>query len=381
MVKKSFVGFTLILSITFVIAVIALLGVTRLGVSLAVEFRNSIQATVIDSRVNLRNYENVSWARDFWTEFTKLEFQFTSFDLYERADFSGNAIRILDGLRHTTNTRSATQSLNNLEVRLFGGSTAWGFGVDDQNTIPSLINDVGGFKSKNFGEGGFVARQELARLINMYTEADTIGEPLKAGINIFYDGVNEVTNFCKFRTLELETWSSSQIRDTLKNYGSGPQKLGFRAAYKYFLDLSETINRKLSSSSNQTVFYCTDDELAQRVAKILIKQWIIASDISRNQGDRFLAVLQPVGFVGDLQMPSFMTSFNERYPGLSGSYTAVYKHIRRLAKENVEHFDFLDLSLPSDKEFGSYFIDYNHIDHNGNRRIAEKIVAKISGNI
>ena len=168
------------LSLTLVIAVIALLGVTRLAVSLAVEVRNVALATDIDPRVNLRNYDNVSWARDFWTEYNELEFQFTSFDLYERADFSGNAIRIVDSFRHTTDTRSATQNLSNFEVRLFGGSTAWGFGVDDRHTIPSLINDIGGFKSKNFGRG-FVARQELARLINMYTEADTIGEPLKPG--------------------------------------------------------------------------------------------------------------------------------------------------------------------------------------------------------
>ena len=74
MVKKSFVGFTLILSLTLLIAVIALLGITRLEVSLAVEFRNGIQETVIDSRVNLKNYENVSWARNFWTEYKEIEF-------------------------------------------------------------------------------------------------------------------------------------------------------------------------------------------------------------------------------------------------------------------------------------------------------------------
>lgn len=380
MIKRSNRGLALLLAVTFVVAVVSLLGVTRLLVSLTVEIKKGVQVSALDPRVNLKNYENASWAKDFWTEYPKTEFQFTSFDLYERADFIGNAIQIVDGFRRTTNTRSETQSGNNLEVRLFGGSTTWGFGVNDENTIPSLINDIGGFTAKNYGEGGFVARQELARLINMYSEAGIVKAPLTEGINIFYDGVNEVTNFCKFTNLELETWSSGQIRDTLKNYGSGHQKLGFRAAYKYFLDLSDVLNHKLRPSSGQTVFHCADNKRAQKVAKLLIRQWKIASDVSKAHGDRFLAVLQPVGFVGDLRMPEFMIDFNKKYPGLSESYTAVYEQVRRLAKENDMHFDFLDLSQPSEK-FGSFFIDYNHIDHNGNRYIADKIVAKLSSDV
>lgn len=73
------------------------------------------------------------------------------------------------------------------KVYFYGGSTAFGYGVNDFNTIPSRLADLLGrkFKVKNFGDAGSVFIQEL----NLFLEhIDLKGPPEVA---IFYNGWND----------------------------------------------------------------------------------------------------------------------------------------------------------------------------------------------
>ena len=50
---------------------------------------------------------------------------------------------------------------------VFGGSTLFGYGSNDQNTIPSLYNQITGKKVLNFGDTGWHSRQSLNQLLNV----------------------------------------------------------------------------------------------------------------------------------------------------------------------------------------------------------------------
>ncbi len=76
---------------------------------------------------------------------------------------------------------------------MLGGSSLWGFGARDDQTIPSLLArnlDQRGWRVelKNLSEIGYVSTQELIALVR----------ELQAGyrpdVVIFYDGVNDTTS-------------------------------------------------------------------------------------------------------------------------------------------------------------------------------------------
>ena len=102
-------------------------------------------------------------------------------------DFSCDGVTIQDGLRLTVDSPVNPSKT----IHIFGGSTVFGTGSSDSETIPSyiqkILNDRGfNVAVKNYGFMTLVASQQLAAL----KEAD-----LKAGdIVLFYDGGNDAFN-------------------------------------------------------------------------------------------------------------------------------------------------------------------------------------------
>lgn len=64
------------------------------------------------------------------------------------------------------NRISTNEGIDN-SVWFFGGSTVWGTGVSDDNTIPSFFAKISGERVSNFGETGWSTRQSLNQLINL----------------------------------------------------------------------------------------------------------------------------------------------------------------------------------------------------------------------
>ena len=76
-------------------------------------------------------------------------------------------------------------------VHFFGGSTMWGYGVSDKNTIPSLVSKQLKIATLNYGEQGYNSRQELNLLV------DNLAVLNPKDVVIFYDGVNDVYHNCR----------------------------------------------------------------------------------------------------------------------------------------------------------------------------------------
>jgi lysophospholipase L1-like esterase len=76
-------------------------------------------------------------------------------------------------------------------IHVFGGSTVWGTGATDANTIPSLIQNeflLKNYRVINYGMTSVVAQQETNILLK------NISEIKKGDIVIFYDGGNDFWN-------------------------------------------------------------------------------------------------------------------------------------------------------------------------------------------
>lgn len=88
------------------------------------------------------------------------------------------------GIRQNSNTPLIMDDLNG-SIWFFGGSTTFGYGVTDKETIPAQLENIVKTRVVNFGRGYFYSAQENM-LLNDY---------LKAGYRprmvLFLDGVNE----------------------------------------------------------------------------------------------------------------------------------------------------------------------------------------------
>jgi lysophospholipase L1-like esterase len=146
-------------------------------------------------------YEGYPWAQAFWKEeylrrgsFRKN--RYVPFLIWGERPWHGKYINVDEGvlgnLRRTVNPLNpACNQGRSKVIWMFGGSTLFGLGVPDMETIPSNLsrelNTAGSvcFVILNAGVEGYVTNQELILLM----------EALKKGqrpdLVIFYDGVNE----------------------------------------------------------------------------------------------------------------------------------------------------------------------------------------------
>lgn len=197
-------------------------------------------------------------------------------------------------------------------VYFLGGSTMWGWGAPDNGTIPALFSSISGMPSYNKGERGFNSRQGIARLVNLLAQGE------KIDIVIFYDGVNDVAVSCRAELEVSEHQETEKFRKQIKE-----SRLLTNDKVKLFLNGSEFLQyldfaflfgtRSLVAKNNRKIFnlqmvkssvdnaYLCDNSLerAQRVAESIVNNWEIAHDLAEARGIKFLAILQPVAYVGN----------------------------------------------------------------------------------
>ena len=139
---------------------------------------------VFDERNEVAAYKGESWPTQHFIEFGALRTVYHDFIVWRRQKFDGKTVHIdQNGYRRHG---SLTDTVADAKVWVFGGSTAWGTGVPDDDTIAANLEKATGLRTFNLGETGYNAHQSLNLLMKLYVEG---GRP---EFVVFYDGVNEV---------------------------------------------------------------------------------------------------------------------------------------------------------------------------------------------
>ena len=169
------------------------------------------------------------------------------YTIWDRRYHPGDLINIdIEGFRRTTNNSDAEDAL---KVWVFGGSTAWGEGAPDGETIPShlatLMNawDVD-TTVKNLGERGYVSTQEV---VFLYRELQAGKRP---DVVVFYDGINDAAAASNWPEVPGSHVSLHRIRDRFQ-FGEVPSErrrdfvrsLGIYKASRIVLDRLEARER------------------------------------------------------------------------------------------------------------------------------------------
>lgn len=313
-----------------------------------------------DDRASLPNYSDKAYANTIFDEFNSLFSEYRAYVGWSKREFHGITTNINNaGDRiHKPTTQNPVGV-----VRFFGGSTMWGTGADDNGTIPALFNQLfPSYRVFNHGESGYLSRQSLARLVNLAV----LNEPMD--LVVFYDGVNDVQYHCGSDNVAMnEHGRAERIANLVEMTRTE------RILYGNLKELTTEIGSRLKDAMfDQNLDMNSkceiDSAYAQRVASILIESWKVAHSVVTGKGGRFVAILQPVIYIGNPKHDYLDLSVTDRR---ARSYRAVYPFIQKfIAETNVDWI--YDFSNSFDRDEFIY-VDFAHVSQNGNRIVAERL--------
>lgn len=322
-----------------------------------------------DSRASLDIYSEYEWANTHFIESGELPTTYFDFITWRRDDYRGNTINIENGLRKTINR--SNQDLT--RFWFFGGSTTWGTGVNDEFTYPSLFSQSTSHHAINFGETGYIARQSLAYLNNYLIRSDI--QDLTNVKIVFYDGVNDILHRCRSEISSLGTGRENQIQNILSS--NRDTKFGFSRTFSQVQEfLQSALNKIFSNSIGATSpkgqYICaTNATRAMEIAESLVNTWQITSDLVKSRGGDFTAMLQPVAFIGNVDI-SYLGLNSNNDLNLAAQYRAVYPLVIEIA--NKRNIRFIDLTSTYDQCTNCY-IDFCHVGPQGNEILSRKLVS------
>lgn len=317
-----------------------------------------------DARAKLPNYQGIPWAATYFDEDGGIEIRYYSHYSWRRKSFHGKTINISEeGIRHTPQPPAATPEKP--LVALLGGSTMWGVGSNDENTIPALLAAAGEgrFRTANFAEVGYDAYQSSLFLHQQLLKG------VKPAVVISYDGVNN--KFFQGRD-DFSDFYENDIRDAVEKARIKQEdRLTFR---NWFLKPLEIIAGKLKgrmrpAQENPPLVTLTP-QMKEKKARELLEGWLATANICEQNGIRFLAILQPNAFTGTPKVDHLQLSPQIRND--LSYYTAVLQLMDEPRYAKVKQH-FADFTHVFDGRF--VYIDFCHTSPTGNKELASALLA------
>ena len=313
-----------------------------------------------DKRAELPAYLNKSKAKTVLKEFNELSTEYKSFLGWRRKLFVSEHTNIKGKYQNRVSTN---EDLDN-SFWFFGGSTIWGTGVSDHNTIPSFFAKITGEKVSNFGETGWTSRQSLNQLLNL------IGDGEKPKGIIFYTGINDYHAGCRAENKVLAAHNREQ--QFLKMIENNKTENFVKWLFNPYITISRKINFK---QKNNFKFYdcLTDKKKASSVADHLINNLYTAFLVSKKLNSKFLFILQPSVYSSSSPKEYLDIDNQTRLRNIK-VFNLTIKKMEEICKKDREFcISFIDgrswLNIDE-----PVFIDDAHLTQKGNRLIAEKIV-------
>lgn len=112
---------------------------------------------------------------------------------FKESPFQGRYVNVSrHGFRHSLNQALWPPARTNWNVFVFGGSTTFGYGVSDEHTISSFLQDElkeagrANVALYNFGRSSYISRQEA------YLFQELVSAGIDIDVAVFVDGLNDI---------------------------------------------------------------------------------------------------------------------------------------------------------------------------------------------
>ena len=352
------VRYWLKLAIGNVSIAIAILLSLNLVAALLYDGREVLEKTFVpvSEKASQASLEDQEQARTIFREFSQLTTRYVPYVAWSREPFRGELTTVNDeGDRVHTSTTSSPRG----HVRFFGGSTVWGKGVPDNDTIPAYFDRLYPEHSAyNHGESGFVSRQSVARLVNL------INQDTPTDLVVFYDGCNDLYTLCR-----SDISINGHSRETKIARRVTPSSM---VADAMTGALSEVILWAWGRSGHAKGpdSRCRTAEYAEQVARTLVNNWKAAHALAESVGAEFHGVLQPLAATGRANL-SYMPGMLDSSDNRLHDYRTVYPLVQDLIREEQVDWmhDFSDV-FDSDEKI---YIDGCHVNDRGNAIVANRM--------
>lgn len=255
--------------------------------------------------------------------------------------------------RHTVNANAD----GTRKVYFFGGSTMYGLGVSDAETIPSLVSAATGVQAENYGNIAYTAHQSLVLLLELLQTGH------RPNIVVFYDGMNDVAVKCEIGMTPNSHREEKNLTSLVRGRDSPST---FTHYFRPVLRLTDRLGREISKVASTNPYDCdTDSKKADQIAENLLLDWHFAKLLTESFGGKFIGILQPVSYFSRTRLdrmkppPQF----------LDRQYQAIYPKLRQEIGRDSRFYDLvtaLDVDEP-------IFTDFNHLTAAGNRYVAARI--------
>ena len=265
------------------------------------------------------------------------------------------------------------------KIFMFGGSTMWGTGVRDKNTLPSLLAErlaeTGhrDFYITNFGESAYVSTQSLLTLLLQIRNGNI------PQVAIFYEGVNDIASshlqqkpgltqhegsigFFQNAPRRVEQMSLLELLAMKSSLGKATGNLAIKIG----------LQKKPVETTPQAK--PTIEALAEGTFQNFQETIALARALGKQYGFETYFFWQPSVFTKN-QRTKTEQKFTE------DTERSMWKHLPKLmelvnskVREKAPQLpDFIDLHSALNDDPRNLFTDIFHLTEKGNRKIAERI--------
>lgn len=362
-------GLLRILSINLLI-IISLLTVLDFVLVQYYSGKKNIDGENLNHRSQLAEYKKYDWANDYWAEHAQFRNTYKSFVGWKGTFFQGKAINVdTAGLRKTLNNPGQDLSA---KIAFLGGSTMWGFGVNDENTIPSQFASLAdSLYAVNLGQLGYTAYQSYL-LLQFEIDQGRIPDMV-----ISYDGANDSPAEKKPYTHLWEARMQKRLEGM--DFDSPAYEMGWMSGLQTFaFKMRHKLLPKDKPLSNQQNFSISTEANIQAATELL-QAWTKMKLLCEANGIEFYCILQPQMHVGAPDLSHLDGTGFEAFRQRQNDYVQYYEDV--LVLINLNEYSglknhFIDLRMALDGLPGVY-MDVCHLMPEGNKSIAKAIARQI----
>lgn len=337
------------------------------------DFKNYVSLK-IESKVH--NTMTEDEVKEMYNENNKLNMVWAPFVNYKLSPFKGKYNTInSEGFRKTINFNKGFEG-EKIRIYCLGGSTMYGIGTNDGNTIPSILSQQ--LRKKypnlkievlNLGIPGFTRDMELILLQEQLLLKDKTPK-----LVIFYDGVNEVSAAYQNGDVRIPTNSINRIIEfnTKRDY---TKRLHLFANASYTYKMISYLKKKLRKTTTSSI-----KELPKKIVTNYRKNLELTNAISKKYNFKVFNFFQPVLFLKNSPSSSSETKMKDTRIYFKDTYLKTYAMIKQDSLLN-KNPTFTDISNAFDKETKPIYTDICHTGIKGNEIIVNEILKKITPSI
>lgn len=320
----------------------------------------------------VESYKGAPWLEEYSKEFiASYDTRWKSYVYYRRKPFKGNYINIDErGVRLTSpSSITAAEAAKTVKIFMFGGSTLWGWGARDQGTISShLGRALAAQKIKaeitNYAEVGYVNTQELIELILQLQRGNV------PDLAIFYDGVNDV--YAAYQSgvagIPQNEWKRNLEYNISSRYNQLRRVFLLNLMDRFYLgrklkEITGEFQREIKKPANI-------EGLEKEITTVYLNNIKIIEALSKAYGFTAIYYWQPV-----IYNKKNLSQREEKYiydDVMKSLYYNTYTIIKNNSSE-FSRYHFFDISDIFAESKEPLYIDYCHVDEDGNKVIGERM--------